>query len=79
VRDAFRDIAAAKAPVELDFAAVRHVDSAFLGQLHLLRSCARSAGFDLRLSNLPRPVRQVFRWSLCDDLLDPVPRAQRET
>lgn len=71
IRDAFRAIAGANAPIELDFGAVRHVDSAFLGQLCLLRAEARSRGVQLRLCHLPRRIRRIFRWSLCNYLLEP--------
>jgi N-acetylglucosaminyldiphosphoundecaprenol N-acetyl-beta-D-mannosaminyltransferase len=70
IRDAFRELARARAPVDLDLSAVRHIDSAFLGQLHVLRSLSRKDGFELRLHAMPARIRKVIGWHLCDHVLE---------
>jgi N-acetylglucosaminyldiphosphoundecaprenol N-acetyl-beta-D-mannosaminyltransferase len=70
IREAFRELARARAPADLDFSAVRHIDSAFLGQLHLLRSLSRSEGFELRLLAMPARIRKIIGWYLCDHVLE---------
>lgn len=66
----FKDVAAKRVPMDLDFAAVRYFDSAFLGQLLTLHAVSRAAGIDLRLVNLRPALKRAFRWHLCDFLLD---------
>lgn len=70
IRDAFRELALAQKPVDLDFSAVRYIDSAFLAQLQVLRSVARSGAFDLRLIAIPHQLKRVAGWYLCDFVLE---------
>ena len=70
IRETFKALAVAGEPVDLDFSEVRYVDSAFLGQLHVLKAIARSGGLDLRILGVPSPIRRAIGWYLCDFILD---------
>lgn len=66
IREVFRSLVSAREPADLDFSAVRYVDSAFLGQLQILQSISRSGVFDLRLIEISYQLRRVIYWFHCD-------------
>jgi N-acetylglucosaminyldiphosphoundecaprenol N-acetyl-beta-D-mannosaminyltransferase len=70
IRNAFRELATARDPVDLNFSAVSYIDAALLGQLYILRSISLLGSFELRLIGMSHQLKTVVGWYLCDFLLD---------
>jgi N-acetylglucosaminyldiphosphoundecaprenol N-acetyl-beta-D-mannosaminyltransferase len=70
LRECFSGLALAGKDVRLEMGEVTYVDSAFIGLLMLLYGSRRRQGRHLVVVNLTKRVRQIFRYSCADFLLD---------